>query len=158
IVILGVPIVAGLLVVIFFVAYLVAWLDAGPWLYSGDGHYRKGVDGSAFQVELPAIDLSHPGHYRYQFTHLWPPNGHAVGLRCDPPYPSQAVVGITLRDQRGRIIFSGQRLLRDWTWTRNMATLDVSRFESRWSERYELTIDVIESVPSPRTIRPVIEG
>ena len=180
-VLLGVPVVIVVGGVALIFAYLYGYYHAGMF-YSGDGEYRKGVDGAAFQVSFPAVDLSKRGRSAFHFTRLGPEMSYAVGLHVPPP--SNAVVAMTMTNERGEIVFRQQRPLSQWTWNRDLAVIngiideipigggsvriqprDVgpdggwgTHFAPRWSGRYTLTIDVIEPDPSRTVARPVIEG
>jgi hypothetical protein len=174
-----VVVVVGGVALIF--AYLFAYYHAGMF-YSGDGEYREGVDGAAFQVSFPGVDLSKPGRSSFHFTRLGPEMGYSVGLRV--PTPSNALVAMTMTNERGEIVFHQQRPLSQWTWRRDLAVIDGitdeipigggsvriqprgvgpdggwgTHFEPRWSGHYTLTIDVVEPDPSRTIARPVIEG
>ena len=164
------------------IAYFVYWSNAGAF-FSGDGVYRKGVDGAAFQVAFPAVDLSRKGRTTFHFTRMAPPMGYTVGLRVASRSP--AVVTMTLANERNETIFRESGPLSQWMWRKDMASIDGKRtevpiddrgsvrierlgvgpdggwgthFEPRWSGHYTLTIDVLEADPSRTVARPVIEG
>lgn len=127
-VLVGLPAAVLLLAVALFFAYIFVWFSSGA-LFSGDGKYRRGVEGAAFQVQFPPIDLSRPGRYSFSFTRLAPPMGYSVGLRLydRPDEPSalpSAVVAITLSNERGELVFAQKRRLSDWNWRRNMAVIN----------------------------------
>src|ERR1051326_4961383 len=120
-VIFGTPIVLILGGAALFIAYIVGWFNSGVF-FSGDGVYRKGVDGAAFQIAFPAVDLSRAGSRTLHFTRLVPPMSYAVGFRS--PRPSPALVAMTMRNERGEIVFRQQRRLSEWTWNRDMAVIN----------------------------------
>jgi hypothetical protein len=122
-----------------FIAYLFAWFHFGAF-YSGDGTYRTGVNGAAFQVEFAPVDLSRVGRYTFHFTRLAPPQGYVVGLRVydetsaararddsasnlEPGVRPRALVAMSLQNERGQVVFRHQRRLDDWDWLRNIATI-----------------------------------
>jgi hypothetical protein len=181
VVVLAIPVVVvtGGAALIF--AYLFGYYHAGMF-YSGDGEYRKGVDGAAFQVSFPDVDLSKAGRSTFHFARLGPEMDYAVGLRI--PTPSRAVVAMTMTNERGEIVFHQNRPLAQWRWHRDLAVIDGitddipigggsvriqprdvgpdggwgTHFEPRWSGHYALTIDVVEPDPTRVVARPVIEG
>src|SRR6266513_5901557 len=150
-----------------FIVLVLGWFNAGIF-FSGDGVYRKGVDGAAFQVAFPAVDLSRTGTYAFHFTRLAPPMSYAVGFHVRER--SSALVAMTMRNERGEIVFTQKRRLSEWRWGRDMAVINGvldevpigggsvrieprgvgpdggwgTHFEPRWLGRYTLTIDVIE--------------
>ena len=180
-VILGTPLVLVLSGVALFIAYMVGWFNAGIF-FSGDGVYRKGVDGAAFQVAFPPVDLSRAGSYTFHFTRLGPSLSYAVGFHAARQSP--ALVAMTMRNERGEIVFQEKRRLSEWTWNRDLAVINGvvdeipigggsvriqprgvgpdggwgTHFAPRWSGRYALTIDVLEPDRVHLVARPVIEG
>jgi len=167
--------------VLLLIAYVFGWFNAGIF-YSGDGVYRRGVDGAAFQVEFPAVDLSKTGMYEYHFTRMAPPMGYSVGFRASAH--SSALVAMTMTNERGEVVFQQQRRLSEWNWNRDLAVIDGvtdevpigggsvrieqrgrgpdggwgTHFEPRWLGHYTLKIAVLEADPRPVVARPVIEG
>src|SRR5437867_7065506 len=112
---IGIP--AGLILaaVALFFAFMLAWFNAGAFC-SGDGQYRRGVGGAAFQVEFPPLDLSTPGKRTFTFTRLAPPIGYTVGLKFPDARRRSAVVAVTLRNERGEVVFARRRALAAWNW------------------------------------------
>ena len=180
-VVLATPVVLILGGAALFILAIVGWFNAGL-LFSGDGVYRKGVDGATFQVEFPAVDLSRQGKYTFHFTRMAPSMSYAVGLHV--PERSSALVAMTMSNERGQIVFQQKRRLLDWTWNRDMAVINGAlsevpigggsvriqldgvgpdggwgtHFEPRWSGHYTLTIEVFEPDSKRLLARPVIEG
>ena len=179
---LAVPVVLVVGGVALFIACLFAWFHAGMF-FSGDGTYRRGVDGSAFQVEFPAVDLSRPGRYTFRFTRLGPSIDYAVGFHV--PVQSSAVVAMSMRNERGEVVFHEKRPLSEWTWRYDLAVINGikdeipigggsvrvqprgvgpdggwgTHFQPRWSGRYTLTVEVLTPDTTSRLLaRPVIEG
>ncbi len=187
-VLLAIPVV----LILGFVALIIGWFNAGIF-FSGDGKYQRGIDGAAFQIEFPAVDLSRSGRYTFHFTRVAPPIGYAVGFRVfdgrrDLPSGARpsAIVSMSLRNERGEIVFQQKRRMSDWNWRHNMAVINgVSEevpigggsvrvenrgvgpdggwgtyFMPRWLGRYSLTVEILE--PDPNAARllvcPVIEG
>ena len=181
VVVLAIPVVVVIGGAALIFAYLFGIYHAGMF-YSGDGEYRKGVDGAAFQVSFPDVDLSKRGRSTFRFTRLGPEMGYAVGLRI--PTPSNAVVAMTMMNERGEIVFHEQRPLSQWTWHRDLAIINGvtdeipigggsvriqprgvgpdggwgTHFDPRWSGRYTLTVEVLEPDRSPTAARPVMEA
>ena len=184
-VLVAAPVVLVLTAAVLFIAYIVAWFNAGIF-FSGDGTYRRGVDGAAFQVKFPAVDLSRTSRSTFHFTRLAPPIDYAVGLRVDSERRPSAVVSMTLQNERGEVVFQQKRRLSEWLWRRNMAVIHGESaevpigsgsvrienrgkgpdggwgtyFEPRWLGRYNLTVEVVEPDPlTPRLLaNPVIEA
>lgn len=180
-VVLAIPVVVVVGGVALIFAYLFANYHAGMF-YSGDGEYRKGVEGAAFQVSFPSIDLSKPGRSSFHFTRLGPEMSYAVGLRV--PAPSAAIVAMTMTNERGEVVFHQQKPLSQWTWNRDLAVINGitdevpigggsvriqprgvgpdggwgTHFEPRWSGHYTLTVEVLEPDRSPTVARPVMEA
>ena len=170
---------------VLLIGFIVACFNAGIF-FRGDGTYRRGVDGAAFQVKFQPVDLLRPGRYTYHFTRLAPPIDYAVGLRVDGERRPSAVVSMTLQNERGEVVFQQQRRLTEWHWRQNMAVIHGESvevpigggsvrvenrgkgpdggwgtyFEPRWLGRYNLIVEVVEPDPStPRLLaNPVIEG
>lgn len=181
-VLLAAPIVVVVGGVALLIAWVFAWYNAGMF-YSGDGEYRKGVDGAAFQVSFPSVDLSRSGRSTFHFTRLGPEMDYVVGLHVTKE--SNAVVAMTMTNERGQVVFHQQNRLSQWLWRRDLAVINGitdeipiddrgsvriqphgvgpdggwgTHFEPRWSGRYTLTVEVLEPDLSRTVARPVIEG
>jgi len=189
---LAIPVVVVFGGAALILGFVFVWFNEGLF-FSGDGKYQRGVDGAAFQVEFPAVDLSRPGRYTFNFTRLAPPMGYAVGVRVfdgrrDLPSEARpsAVVSMTLRNERGELVFQQKRRLSEWDWRRNMAVIRGQTdevpigggsvrienrgvgpdggwgtyFTPRWSGRYTLAVEVLEADPAAARLlaHPVIEG
>ena len=135
-------------VLLLIFAYFAAWSYSGIF-YSGDGDYRRGVDGAAWQVRFAPIDLSRPGRYTFHFSHLAPPASYCAGLRIEGAAHPAATVALTLRDERGDVVFAQKQRGEDCA----------AYFTPRWSERYTLTVEVIDADPVAGVrARPVLNG
>ena len=141
----GVPVVG--IVLIF--TYFAAWSYSGIF-YSGDGEYRRGTDGAAWQVRFPAIDVTRTGRYVFHFSHLAPPVGYCAGFRVDGARHPAAIIAMTMQDNSGTTVFAQKQ----------RAAGCSAYFTPHWSERYTLIVEVVDPDPSAASLRvnPVING